>query len=108
MRDVTPCFEEAVDGDALLEMFAVVPAVEFGFVGRIDIHRCQQHSLSGDRHVDCPYWVILEARSAIAFITASLTPESYSEWPAPSMMRISASRHTAPSACDVAGGHSRS
>ena len=34
MRDIAPRFEEAVDGDALFQMFAVVPAVEFGFVGR--------------------------------------------------------------------------
>ena len=40
---------------------------------------------------DCPYRLMLEARSAIAFITASRTPGSYSEWPAPSTMRISAS-----------------
>ena len=45
--------------------------------------------------------------SAIAFITASRTPGSYSVWPAPSTKRISASRHSAPSACEVAGGLSR-
>jgi hypothetical protein len=51
---------------------------------------------------------ILEAISAIAFITASRTPGSYSVCPAPSTKRISASRHSAASACEVAGGHSRS
>lgn len=29
MRDIAPRFEEAVDGYALLEVLAVVPAVEF-------------------------------------------------------------------------------
>ena len=42
--------------------------------------------------------------SAIDFITASRTPGSYSVWPAPSTMRISASGQTAASACDVTAG----
>ena len=50
MRDVAPGFEEAIDRDALFEMFAVVPSVEFGLVGGIDIHRRQQHAFSGHRH----------------------------------------------------------
>ena len=41
-----------------------------------------------------PFADISEARSAIAFITASLTPRSYSEWPAPSTKRISAFGHS--------------
>ena len=109
MRDIAPGFQKAVDRDALLEMLAVVPPVEFGLVGRIDVHRRQQHSFSGERHFcDDPYPVIFEARSAIAFITASRTPGSYSEWPAPSTKRTSESGHAAASACEVAGGHSRS
>jgi hypothetical protein len=48
--EIAPRLEKAVDGDALFEMFAVVPAIEFGFVRWIDIHRGQQHSLSGERH----------------------------------------------------------
>lgn len=47
-------------------------------------------------------------RSAIAVVTASVMPGSYSEWPAVSTMRSSASGHTASSAWDVDGGHSRS
>ena len=35
---------------ALEQMFAVIPSIEFGFVRCIDIHRGQQHSLSGERH----------------------------------------------------------
>ena len=61
----------------------------------------------GDEGIE-RYLTILEAISATAFITASRTPGSYSVWPAPSTKRISASRHTAASACEVAGGHSRS
>ncbi len=41
MRDIAPRLEETVDGDALLEMFAVVPTVEFGLIGWIDVHRGQ-------------------------------------------------------------------
>jgi glyoxylate carboligase len=51
MRDVAPGLEEAVDGDALFEMLAIVPAVEFGLIRWIDIHRGQQHACSGQRHV---------------------------------------------------------
>src|SRR3954469_6998585 len=50
----------------------------------------------------------LEARSAIAFITAFLTPGSYSEWPAPSTIRTSAFGHAAASACEVEDGHRKS
>src|ERR1700750_2859866 len=46
-----------------------------------------------------------DATSAIAFITAFLTPGSYSMWPASSTMRISASGQRAASACEVEGGH---
>ena len=38
MRDIAPRFEKALDGDALLEMLAIVPAVEFGLIGWIDVH----------------------------------------------------------------------
>jgi hypothetical protein len=48
--DVTPRFEKAFNGDALFEMFAVVPAVELGFIGGVDVHRRQQHAFSGHRH----------------------------------------------------------
>src|SRR3954453_19922296 len=108
MRDVTPRLEKTVDRDALLEMLGVVPEIEFALVGCIDVHRGQQHSLSGQRHWRIPYPVTLEARSAIAFITASLTPGSYSEWPAPSTIRTSAFGQTAASACEVDGGHRKS
>src|SRR5450631_358192 len=109
MRDVTPGFEEAWNRDALHQMLAVIPAIELGFVCGIDVHRRQQHSFSGQRHFStAPYPVIFDAKSAIALMTASLTPGSYSEWPAPSTKRISDSGHTAFSACDVAGGHSKS
>src|SRR5439155_18209124 len=103
-----PRFEETGNRDALFQMFAVVPAVELGVVRGIDVHRRQQHAFSGHRHRKDPQMIILEAISAIAFITASRTPGSYSVWPAPSTTRISASRQSAPSACEVAGGHSRS
>jgi hypothetical protein len=80
MRDVAPCLEKAVDRDALFKMFAVVPAIEFGLVGGIDVHRRQQHSRSSERHfAKFLYRVGIDARSAIAFITASRIPGSYSE-----------------------------
>ena len=94
MGDIAAGFEEAVDCDALFEMFAVVPAIELGFVRGVDVHRRQQHAFSGHRHFLDSYLLVLEAMSAIAFITASRTPGSYSVWPAPSTKRISASRHT--------------
>ena len=77
-------------------MLAVVPPVEIGLVlGSMSIDG-QQHSFSGKRHVSTvPYRLISEARSAIARITASLTPGSYSEWPAPSTRRTLASGQTA-------------
>ena len=50
MRDIAPGFEEAVDRDPLFQMLAVVPSVEFGLVGGIDVHRGQQHAFSGERH----------------------------------------------------------
>ena len=50
MRDVTPRLEKTVDRDALLEVLAIVPEIEFALVGRIDVHRGQQHPLSGYRH----------------------------------------------------------
>jgi hypothetical protein len=37
MRDVAPGLEEAVDGDALLQMFAVVPTIEFGLTESMSI-----------------------------------------------------------------------
>ena len=66
-------------------------------------HRLKSASWAGSMSIDVssiafpasgmsamsPYAAMLEARSAIAFITASLTPGSYSEWPAPSTIRIS-------------------
>src|SRR5258705_560139 len=76
MRDIAPRLEKTLDGDALIEMFAVVPAIEFGLIGSIDVHRGQQHSLSGERHFRCPYPAIFDAMSATALITAFLMPES--------------------------------
>src|SRR6188768_1531309 len=32
-------------------MLAVVPAIEFGLIGWLNVHRRQQHSFSGERHV---------------------------------------------------------
>src|SRR5882724_12354490 len=109
MRDIAAGFDEALDCDALFEMLTIVPAVEILVVGRVDIHRRQQHALSGERHsLMSSYLVTFEAMSAIAFITAFLTPGSYSEWPASSTMRMSASLQRAASACEVEGGQSRS
>ena len=77
MRHIAPRFEETVDGDALFKMLAVVPTVEVGFIGGIDVHRSQQHALSRERH-----FLILRqafnfaASSAIDRITASRTPGS--------------------------------
>jgi hypothetical protein len=77
MRHIAPRFEEAVDGDALLQMLAVVPAIEVGFVGWIDVHRRQQHAFSSERHFLVLHWTYsFAARSAIERITASRTPGS--------------------------------
>src|SRR4029078_13011284 len=43
-RDIAPRFEETWHRNALLEMLAVVPAVEFGLMGGVDVHRRQQHA----------------------------------------------------------------
>src|SRR2546423_1814960 len=108
MGDVAARFEKPVDRDALDKMLAIVPSVEIGLVRRIDIHRGQQHSLSGERHCRRSNLDTGEATSAIAFITASLTPRSYSECPALSTNRSSESGHTVLSSRAVAGGHSKS
>ena len=50
MGDIAAGFEEAVDRHALFEMFAVVPAIEFGFVRGVDVHRRQQHAFTRHRH----------------------------------------------------------
>jgi len=50
MRDIAAGFEETFDRDALDQMLAVIPSIEFRFVGWGDVHRCQQHSFSGQRH----------------------------------------------------------
>jgi hypothetical protein len=108
MGDIAPRLEEAFDRDAFLQMFAVVPAIEIALVGlttSIDVSSIPV-PWSGIGGVS--YAVTIDARSAIAFITASRMPGSYSEWPAPSTMRISALGHAALSACEVEGGHKRS
>ena len=75
MGDVAPGLEKAVDRDAFFEMLAVVPAVEIGFIRGVDVHRRQQHAFSGERHflraVLLCLVMLFDARSAIAFITAS-------------------------------------
>ena len=43
------CWPSATN-DPLLKMLAVVPSIEFGFVGGIDVHRGQQHSFASERH----------------------------------------------------------
>jgi hypothetical protein len=51
VSDVAAGFEEAIDCHALLQMLAVIPAVELGLVGGVDIHRRQQHAFSGHWHL---------------------------------------------------------
>ena len=94
MGDIAPGFEEAVDRDALLEMFAVVPAIEFGSSAASISIEVSSMPFPAIGMLLSSYLPVLEAMSAIAFITASLTPGSYSVWPAPSTKRISASRHS--------------
>src|SRR5882672_6884178 len=55
MRDVTPRLEKTVDRDALLEMLAIIPEIEFALVGGIDVHRRQQHPFSSQWHSCIPY-----------------------------------------------------
>ncbi len=50
MRDIAARLDETLDRDALFEMLAIIPTVEIGFIGRVDVHRCQQHAFSGERH----------------------------------------------------------
>jgi hypothetical protein len=57
MRDVAPGFKKAVDRDAFEQMLAVVPSIELGFVRWVDVHRCQQHSFTGQWHfANVPIW----------------------------------------------------
>src|SRR5450631_526105 len=54
MGDVTPRLEKSVDRDAFFQMLGIVPAVEIGLVLGSNVHRGQQHALSGERHVENP------------------------------------------------------
>lgn len=51
MRDIAPSLEKSLDCDALSQMLTIVPPVEIGLMGWIDVHRRQQHSFSGERHL---------------------------------------------------------
>src|SRR6185312_5924792 len=53
MRNIAPCLEEAVDRNALLQVLAVVPAVEILLMCGVDVHRRQQHAFSRERHFIC-------------------------------------------------------
>ncbi len=108
MRDVAPCFEEAVDRDALIEMFAVVPAVEIGFVLRIDVHRRQQHAFSGKRHI---------STSLLGDFGSEVRNRPHHGIPDAGIVERMAGAldqanfelgQTAASACEVDGGHSKS
>jgi hypothetical protein len=50
MCDIAPGFQKTFDRDPLQQMLAVIPPIEVGLIGRIDVHRGQQHSFSGERH----------------------------------------------------------